>query len=234
MSLPEVVSREDWLIARKELLAREKELTRQRDALNADRRRLPMVRVDKSYRFVGPDGEVSLADLFDGRRQLVVQHVMLGPGWADPCPGCSAALDEMGDGVLPHLHSRDTSFVLVSRAPYQEIAAQRASRGWTQPWYSSFGTEFNYDFDVTLDSAVKPPVYNYRPSEGDGEQPGFSCFLRDGDDIFHTYSTYSRGTDHFGGAYGFLDLTALGRQEDWEEPKDRNEKPRPNTPFFTD
>jgi len=240
MSLPDVVSREQWLEARRELLDREKEATRARDALNADRRRLPMVAVDQEYAFEGPDGPVTLADLFGGKRQLIVQHVMYGPDWEKPCPGCSASLDELSQGVLDHLGTRDTTFALTARAPYGKIAATAKERGWSSfPWYSSFGSEFNYDYGVTLDTERGLVDYNYRPipealgDEQTAELPGFSCFLRDGDEIFHTYSTYGRGTDTLGSAYSLLDLTALGRQEDWEEPKGRVETARGGDPTFT-
>ena len=162
MSLPDVVSREQWLEARRQLLAQEKEYTRKRDALNADRRRLPMVKIDQEYVFEGPDGQVSLADLFGGRRQLVVQHVMFGPDWDEPCPGCSASLAALAPGVLDHLATRKTTFVLTSRAPYAKIAAKAAERGWSFPWYSSFGSDFNYDYGVTLDAARGLVDYNYR------------------------------------------------------------------------
>ena len=240
MSLPDVVSREQWLEARRELLDREKEATRARDALNADRRRLPMVAVDQEYVFEGPDGPVTLADLFGDKRQLIVQHVMYGPDWEQPCPGCSASLDELSQGVLDHLGTRDTTFALTARAPYGKIAATAKERGWSSfPWYSSFGSEFNYDYGVTLDTERGLVDYNYRPipealgDEQTAELPGFSCFLRDGDEIFHTYSTYGRGTDILVGTYSLLDLTALGRQEDWEEPKGRVETDRGGDPTFT-
>lgn len=246
MSLPQVVSREEWTEARKQLLLREKEMTRARDALNADRRRLPMVRIDKPYTFQGPDGPASLADLFEGRRQLVVQHVMFDPDWDGACKGCTAGIDELSPGLLAHLHSRDTTYALVSRAPLEKLQAYAASRGWTLPWYSSFGSDFNYDFHVTLDRSVAPVEFNYRDEhelagagltwilEGTSEQPGMSCFLRDGDQVFHTYSTFARGTEQLGGSYGVLDMTALGRQEAWEEPKGRVEKPHGADPSFTD
>jgi predicted dithiol-disulfide oxidoreductase (DUF899 family) len=228
MTYPGVVTREEWLAARKRLLATEKEHTRSRDALNAERRRLPMVRIDKEYVFEGPEGKVTLAGLFGDSRQLIVQHVMFDPGWDAACPGCTASIDELADGVLTHLRSRDTAFALVSRAPLAKLQKYQASRGWTAPWYSSHGSDFNYDFQATLDRSIPQLEYNYRPEpeivSGDttsAEVPGFSCFLRDGDDIFHTYSTYARGTDGLGGSYSLLDLTALGRQEDWEEPKGR-------------
>lgn len=246
MSLPQVVSREQWLEARRQLLVREKELTRTRDALNADRRRLPMVRVDKPYVFEGPRGTASLADLFDGRRQLVVQHVMFDPSWDDACQSCSASIDELSAGLIAHLNVRETSFALVSRAPLAKIEDYRARRGWSYPWYSSQGTDFNYDFHVTLDGSVAPVEFNYRTAdelrragmdwvlEGSCEMPGYSCFLRDGDAIYHTYSTFARGTEQLGGSYGVLDWTALGRQEVWEEPKGRVEKPHGADPSFTD
>lgn len=236
MSLPEITSREEWLAARTALLAKEKELTRARDALNAERRRLPMVAVEQDYTFEGPDGRVTLLDLFEGRGQLVLQHIMFGPDWDAVCPGCTASLDELSPGVLRHLHSRDTTFVGVSRAPYPKLAATRAAKGWDFPWYSSFGTEFNHDYQATLDDGVRPAVYNYRPVDGgeSSEVPGVSCFLRDGDRVFHTYSTYARGTDTLGSSYTWLDLTALGRHEEWEEPKGRVEKPHGADPTFTD
>jgi predicted dithiol-disulfide oxidoreductase (DUF899 family) len=239
MSLPDVVSREQWLEARRQFLAREKDFTRQRDALNADRRRLPMVRIDKDYVFQGPDGQVTLAELFGGRRQLIVQHVMFGPDWDQPCPGCSASLNELSQGVLDHLATRETEFVLTSRAPYDKIAAKAKERGWSFPWYSTYGSDFNYDFQVTLDSSRGQVDYNYRPEPqllGGGqstELPGFSCFLREGDEIFHTYSAYARGSDHLVYTYGLLDLTALGRQENWEEPKGRVAPIRDGDPTFT-
>ena len=221
MTLPKVASREEWLAARTELLAKEKEMTRQRDALNAERRELPMVRVEKEYVFTGPDGQASLLDLFEGRLQLIVRHFMFDPEWEDGCPSCTAGADEIGDGLLEHLHARDTSLAVVARAPIEKIERYKAKRGWTFPWYSSYGSDFNYDFDVTLDPAVKPPEYNYRPVDLEGEYPGSSYFLRDGDDVFHTYSNYARGAEMTGGSYYYLDLTALGRQEDWEVPKGR-------------
>jgi predicted dithiol-disulfide oxidoreductase (DUF899 family) len=247
MSLPQVVSREEWLVARKALLAKEKELTRTRDALNAERRLLPMVRIDKEYVFEGPDGKATLLDLFDGRRQLIVAHFMFDPSWDDGCPSCTAGADEMSDGLLGHLAVRDTTLVFVSRAPLTKIEDYKARRGWTFPWYSSYGSDFNYDFHVTLDESVAPIEYNYRTPEeheraGTGyyvqgdqpiEAPGKSMFLRDGDTIFHTYSMYARGAEATGGSYYFLDLTALGRQEEWEEPKGRADTARANTPDFS-
>jgi predicted dithiol-disulfide oxidoreductase (DUF899 family) len=235
MSLPQAVSRDEWLVARKQLLVKEKELTRRRDALNAERRMLPMVEIVKDYVFEGPDGEARLLDLFEGRRQLIVGHFMFDPRWEDGCSSCSAGADEVSDGLLEHLHARDTSLAYVSRAPLAKIERYKARKGWTFPWYSSYGSDFNYDFHVTLDEAVAPLEYNYRTKADhdragtayyfEGEQPieapGSSYFLRVDDRVFHTYSTYGRGGEMTGGSYYFLDLTALGRQEDWEEPKGR-------------
>jgi predicted dithiol-disulfide oxidoreductase (DUF899 family) len=240
MAFPEVVTREQWLEARKQLLTAEKAATRSRDALNAERRRLPMVAVDKEYRFDGPGGEVTLAGLFGDRLQLIVQHVMFDPGWDAACPGCTAAIDEMSDGLLTHVRSRQTEFALISRAPLAKLQKYAASRGWTVPWFSSHGSDFNYDYQVTLDKSVPQLDYNYRPEPeitedgGSHEMPGFSCFLRDGDAVYHTYSTYARGTDGLGGSYSLLDLTALGRQEDWEEPKGRAPRLHGADPTFTD
>jgi predicted dithiol-disulfide oxidoreductase (DUF899 family) len=229
MSLPKIASREEWLAARKELLAKEKELTRARDALNGERRRLGMVEIDKHYVFEGPQGQVDLLDLFEGRRQLIVHHFMFDPRWEDGCPSCSWAADEISNGRLRHLHEGDTAFAVVSRAPLAKIEDYKARRGWTFPWYSSHGSDFNYDFQVTIDESVAPAIYNYRTKEEheragvsfEGEPPfeypGYSCFLRDGDTVFHTYSTYARGTETVGGAHYFLDLTALGRQQEFEK-----------------
>ena len=173
MSLPQVVSREEWLAAREQLLVREKELTRQRDALNADRRRLPMVRIDKDYVFEGQDGKATLPDLFGDSSQLIIYHLMYDPAWENACPGCTAAMDEWPAALTAHLRVRDTAFAAVSRAPYAKVASYAASRGWTFPWYSSYGSDFNYDFHVTLDAAVAPVVYNYRTQAELAEQrPG--------------------------------------------------------------
>jgi predicted dithiol-disulfide oxidoreductase (DUF899 family) len=242
MTLPEITTRENWLAARKELLVREKELTRQRDALNADRRRLPMVEVVKDYAFTGPDGALRLADMFGDRQQLIIQHVMFDPAWEAACPGCTAAFDEVGPGLFRHVRSRDTAFAGVSRAPFAKLAAYKKLHGWQFDWYSSYGTDFNYDFHATLDESVAPIVYNYRTLAEAGEDPvtestevpGLSCFLRDGARIFHTYSTYARGTDQIGNAYSLLDLTAFGRSEEWEEPKGRVTNPHGADPTFTD
>ncbi len=236
-NLPEVVSREEWLAARKKLLAEEKEVTRARDRVNADRRRLPMVRVDKPYEFDGPDGAVSLLDLFEGRPQLVLHHFMFAPDWDVACASCSSAAD--GIAGLRQLHARNTTLVAVSRAPYPKLAAFRDRMGWTFPWYSSQRSDFNYDFHATLDDRVAPVLLHFRTEAelaGAGvpwsggpwtedmrgtEMPGISAFLRVGDEVFHTYSTYGRGIEEFHNGDQYLDLTALGRQEEWEEPKGR-------------
>jgi predicted dithiol-disulfide oxidoreductase (DUF899 family) len=225
MSIPRVVSCEEWLVARRQLLAKEKEFTRLRDALNAERRGLPMVAVEKDYIFEGPNGKVGLLDLFDGRRQLIVQHFMFDPGWDEGCPTCSFDADSLGH--LAHLHARSTSFAAISRAPLAKIQLFKSRMGWAFPWYSSYGNDFNYDFHVTLDESVAPVVYNYRDkaeleragmgslAEGSHEVPGVSVFLLDHDRVFHAYSTYGRGTDLLSGTYNYLDLTPLGRQEGW-------------------
>ncbi|WP_207449671.1 DUF899 domain-containing protein [Bacillus sp. SD088] len=200
IALPKVVSQDEWLTARKELLVKEKEARRAQDGLAAERRRLPMVRIDKDYAFEGPDGKASLLDLFDGRRQLIVYHFMLEPGSDHRCPGCSFLVDNIGH--LAHMHARDTTLVLVSRAPLSQIKPYKRRMGWTVPWYSSYGTDFNYDFGAT--------------HEG-GEQGGVSVFLWDNDHVFHTYHTTDRGTDILFGTYNWLDMTPFGRQEDWED-----------------
>ncbi len=233
-NLPEVVSREEWFAARKELLAQEKELTRLRAQVNADRRRLPMVRIDKAYTFEGPRGSVGLLDLFDGRPQLVMHHFMYGPDWDEACSSCSSAADQLGR--LRQLHVRNTTLVAVSRAPYPTLAAFRDRMGWEFPWYSSYGSDFNYDFHTTLDDRVAPVLMFFRTEEElaetdepwtedlrETEMPGISTFLRVGDEVFHTYSTFGRGIEEFHNGYPWLDLTALGRQEEWEEPRGRAE-----------
>jgi len=199
--LPQVVSRDEWLTARAELLVKEKEATRARDRLNAQRRRLPMVKMDKQYLFDGPDGQVELADLFDGRRQLIIYHFMFDPSWEDGCPSCTYLVDNLPSN-LARIRASDTSLVLVSRAPLAKLESYKQRMNWTVPWFSSFRSDFNYDFGVTND---------------EGEMPGLSVFLHTGKDIFHTYSTNGRGVDILLGTYNYLDLTPLGRQEDWEE-----------------
>jgi predicted dithiol-disulfide oxidoreductase (DUF899 family) len=239
--LPRVVSRAEWTEARKRFLEREKALTRARDELNGERRRLPMVLVDEPYVFHGPHGELRLLDLFEGRDQLMVYHFMWL--WQDGkpkdkgCPSCSGFADQISNGHLRHLHRCSTTFAFISRAPWDTIAPFKKRMGWPVPWYSSADSRFNYDYHVTLDESVAPIEYNYRtPAEHQkagsahyylgGQQPfdlhGLSCFLRDGERVYHTYSSYGRGTESTGGSYYFLDLTALGRQEEWEEPKGRS------------
>jgi predicted dithiol-disulfide oxidoreductase (DUF899 family) len=246
MTMPEIVNRDQWRAARTELLAEEKAMTKARDALSSKRRMLPMVRVDKDYHFEGPDGPATLPELFDGRRQLIVQHFMFDPEWDDGCPSCTAGSDELSQGLLDHLHARDTTFVVVSRAPLEKLEHYKRTRGWTFPWYSSFGTDFNYDYHVTIDPSVAPVEFNFRgPDElaangfgwilegGSSEQPGYSTFVNVDGEIFHTYSAYARGTEWLGGSYAFLDLTVLGRQEDWEEPKGRADTVRCAVPDFS-
>lgn len=223
MEHPRIVPRAEWLLARKELLAREKEFNRQRDSLSAERRKLPMVKVEKEYSFEGPAGSVKLRDLFGSRRQLIVYSFMFDPDWDQGCKSCSHLMDNSA-GSIVHLGARDTSFVAVSRAPLAKIEAFKRRMGWNFPWLSSGGSDFNYDFHVTLDREAGSVEYNYAKvsdlvSAGKlwtdkGELPGLSVFLREGDDVFHTYSTYGRGLDLFLNTYNFLDVTPLGRQEE--------------------
>ncbi len=205
---PTIAPREEWLRARLDLLQAEKELTRQRDELSRRRRALPWVRVDKAYRFDTVDGPRSLPELFEGRSQLLVYHFMFGPEWPEGCPSCSFWADNF-DGVGVHLAHRDVTFLAASRAPLDRLLAYRSRMGWTFPWVSSSGSDFNLDFGVS-DS----PTYNYAPSDSPQEElPGLSAFaLRDGE-VFHTYSCYARGLDAFNGAYQLLDLTPKGRDE---------------------
>lgn len=226
---PTAVTREEWLTARKQLLAREREVTHLRDAVNAERRRLPMVKVEKDYLFEGPDGPVRLVDMFEGRHTLYIHHFM----WLDDvdrgCPSCTGAADMTfteRDRAL--LTDKGVTFACVSRAPYASIARYRDEHGWTFPWYSTNDGDFSYDFHVTLDPSRTPIEYNYKSleelhadgfSEEDlrGDWPGASVFLRRGDEVFHTYSAFARGLDHSAVGYPFLDLTPYGRQEPWEE-----------------
>lgn len=196
---PPITSREEWEAARAELLAQEKELTRQGDRVNAQRRRLPMVKLEKAYSFDTPEGKKPLVELFDDKRQLVVYHFMFGPDWEKGCMGCTGFVDALGD--LSLLGERDTKFALISRAPLPKLEAWKTQRGWDIPWYSAYETDFNQDFQV---------------SSEDGEAQGLSVFFRLGDDVYHTYSTYQRGVESLTDAYPLLDTTPYGRQEDFE------------------
>jgi len=215
---PRIVSHGQWVTERVAFLAKEKEFTRLRDELSRQRRELPWEKVTKSYVFDGPRGKETLAELFEHRRQLVVYHFMFDPAWDEGCKSCSFVADNFA-GALVHLAARDTSFAVISRAPLDKIERFKQRMGWSFPWLSSFGTEFNYDFHVTTDESH--PEYNYahvsaqpagRPHKG--EREGLSVFLRDGDRVFHTYSTYQRGLDLLLNTYNILDLTPLGRHED--------------------
>jgi predicted dithiol-disulfide oxidoreductase (DUF899 family) len=206
-ALPRIVSPAEWQAARENLVVKEKAATRARDALAAERRRLPMVQIEKDYVFEGPAGKANLLDLFEGRRQLIIYHFMFAPvveGWPEAgCSGCSFFVDQIGH--LAHLHARDASFALVSRAPLANIQRYQKRMGWTVPWYSSSGSGFNVDFGVTTDV---------------DETFGLSVFLRDGDSVYRTYFTSGRGVEALGSTWTFLDLTPLGRQEDWEDSPD--------------
>src|SRR5438874_370111 len=214
----EIVSEAEWLVARKDLLTREKEFTRQRDALDAARRELPMVKVEKEYLFNGPDGKETLDDLFEGRSQLIVYHFMFAPGWEEGCKSCSYLADHF-DGANWHLPHRDVTFVAISRAPFAELEAYKKRMGWRFKWLSSYGNDFNFDYHVSATQEEKAKgkmFYNYRTDDliGD-EMPGLSVFYKDENgDVFHTYSTYGRGLDILVGAYNFLDLAPKGRDED--------------------
>ena len=222
---PKIVPEPEWLAARKAHLAREKALTKEMDRLRAERRRLPMVKVDKAYAFDGPGGRRSLLDLFEGRRQLIVYHFMFDPRWEKGCSGCTDHINALGD--LSMLNERDTTFVVISRAPLAKLEAYKAVKGWPIRWYSSHGTDFNYDFHVTLDEKVQPVEYNYRgkaeiearrgPNATAGEEHGMSVFFRLDNEVFHTYSAYARGTEGLTDSYSLLDLTPYGREESFED-----------------
>lgn len=201
-ALPKIVSPKEWQSALNELLVKEKELTRAHDALNAQRRRLPMRKVEKDYEFQSDSGKVSLLDLFEDRKQLIVYHFMFGPDWEAGCPGCSWVADGMTHPA--HLHARDTTFVMISRAPLEKLKQYRKRMEWNKPipWYSSLDSDFNQDFGATVD---------------DQEIHGVSVFLRDGDDIYQSYHTGARGAEHLGSHWTYLDLTPYGRQEEWED-----------------
>jgi predicted dithiol-disulfide oxidoreductase (DUF899 family) len=236
-----IVSQDEWLAARQALLVKEKELTRQRDRLSAERQALPWVRVDKAYEFDGPDGKETLAELFGGRSQLLVYHFMFGPDWEQGCPSCSYLADHF-DGANFHLPHRDVTLVVVSRAPLAPIEAFRRRMGWRFKWVSSYANDFNHDFHVSFtpeEMAQGEVYYNYHkerfPSE---EAPGLSAFYRDAEgSVFHTYSAYARGLDGLIGAYNFLDLAPKGRDEadlpwsmDWVRHHDRYEQPGTERP----
>ncbi len=223
MASHQIGTREEWLAARLELLKAEKELTRQVDELARRRRDLPWVKVEEDYRFDTEAGESTLSDLFGDRSQLLTYHFMLGPGWDEGCPSCSAIIDGFV-GSIPHLENHDVAFVVVSRAPLSEILAYKKRMGWDVRWVSSFGSNFNYDFHVSIDTDVAPVEYNYRQQaeleandvawrDWSGEQPGMSAFARDGDEVFHTYSAYSRGLDALWSMWQWLDRAPLGRNE---------------------
>lgn len=229
-----IVTRDRWVAERKALLAREKEMSRLQDDLARDRQKLPWVLVDKPYMFDTPTGQRSLADLFEGRRQLIVQHFMLAPGWEEGCVGCSFMADHV-DGALPHMAARDLSFVAVSRAPLAEIERFRQRMGWQFPWVSSFGNTFNFDFHVSFTEEERKRgevFYNYGMTAFPHEEaPGVSAFtLDDKGRVFHTYSTYGRGVELMMGAYDLIDIAPKGRDEaglshgmDWVRHHDRYE-----------
>lgn len=221
MSVPRIVSADEWLAERKELLAAEDQAAKALTNVSERRRRLPAVRVEKDYLLDGPAGAVSLLDMFEGRLQLIVQHFMFDPAWDEGCPVCSYQADSVGN--LAHLNARNTTFAAVSRAPIGRIEPFRQRMGWSFPWYSSLGSDFNYDFHVTHDENVAPIVWNFMTKQelidagmpyfaGPGEQGGMSVFYRDGDSVLHTYSGYLSVTDLLCGTDQYLDLTPLGRQ----------------------
>lgn len=218
MNHPRIVSETEWLAARKDLLTREKELTRLRDEVSRHRRELPWVKLEKEYLFDGPDGEETLSDLFERRSQLIVYHFMFGPGWEEGCKSCSYLANHF-DGANWHLPHRDVTFVVVSRAPLSELEAYKKRMGWRFKWVSSHGNDFNFDYHVSAtkeEKAKEKMFYNYESAEliGD-EMPGLSVFYKDKNgDLFHTYSTYARGLDILVGAYNFLDHVPKGRDED--------------------
>ena len=214
---PRIVSRDEWLAARKQFLIKEKELTHLRDRLSAERRALPWVKVDKPYVFDGPNGREALTDLFAGRSQLVVYHFMFGPEWEQGCPSCSWAADNI-DGNVVHLNARDVTLAVVSRAPLQQIEAFRKRMGWHFKWVSSYGSDFNYDYHVSFtpeEMSEGKVHYNYGPNGFPSEEaPGVSVFYKDANgEVFHTYSSYARGAEPLLGAYYFLDVVPKGRDE---------------------
>jgi predicted dithiol-disulfide oxidoreductase (DUF899 family) len=223
---PRVVSAAEWLAARKELLAEEEQAAHALQQIATRRREMPAVKIEKDYVFEGPHGKASLLDLFECRAQLIVQHFMFDPAWDEGCPVCSLIADSVG--TLAHLHARNTSFAAVSRAPISKIEPFRQRMGWSFPWYSSYGSDFNYDFHVTHDEGVTPIEYNYKTAQElieagqpffarPGEQGGTSVFFRDGDTVLHTWSGYGAVTDLLSGNDVRLDLTPLGRQDETVE-----------------
>lgn len=219
METPKVVPHAEWIAARKEFLRKEKEFSRLRDELSRQRRELPWEKVEKRYVFEGPNGKETLADLFNGRHQLIVYHFMLGPGWKEGCPSCSFLADHF-DGSIPHLSARDTTLVVISRATLPEIEAFKKRMGWKFKWLSSNGTDFNFDYQVSMTKEEREQgkgkvYYNYDMIEfPPDERPGASVFYKnEAGEVFHTYSTYARGLDILLGAYNFLDLTPKGRDE---------------------
>ena len=222
---PPIVSENEWLDQRLKLLDEEKTATKVYDRVNAMRRRLPMVKVEKAYTFMGPDGEKSLLDLFEGKRQLIVHHFMFDPDWDKGCGSCTWHTNQFGD--LSSLAKTDTSMVTISRAPFERLATYQREKGWSNRWYSSYGSDFNYDFMVTLDPSRGPVQYNYKTGEEltkaigkiepSSEWPGFSVFFHIGDDVFHTYSAYARGVENLMDPFSLLDITPYGRQEDFED-----------------
>jgi predicted dithiol-disulfide oxidoreductase (DUF899 family) len=235
MANPKVASREEWLQARKALLIHEKEETQLRDRNAAERLALPWVKVDKTYTFDTPSGRKTLAELFDGRGQLVIYHFMLPPEWEAGCPGCSFLADHL-DGPLPHLNHHDVTLIAVARAPLDKIAAYKARMGWKFPWVSSFGGDFNYDFGVSFspETIAAGATYNFEPvGEDAGEAPGMSSFYKDETgQVFHTYSSYARAGEELIGTYMILDRAPLGRNEsgnmgDWMRRHDEYEDAAP-------
>ncbi|MGC2299270.1 MAG: thioredoxin family protein [Acidobacteriaceae bacterium] len=217
IEIPKIVSENDWLAARTELLRREKEFTRLRDELTAQRRELPWVKVEKRYEFEGPQGRVTLPELFDGQSQLIIYHFMFDPGWEAGCKSCSFWADNFNP-VVVHLRHRDTTMMAVSRAPYEKIAVYKKRMGWTFNWVSSYGTDFNFDYHVSFtpeELAKKEGLYNFVTQDPQSsELPGVSVFYRDpAGTVFHTYSAYSRGIDLLNTAYNYLDITPKGRDE---------------------